>query len=365
MKILVITFSISNGGDFLIERCMNNLIKETWKDYEVDTINGIKHIETELFNRYNLIIAGGGPYYDNRVIREIWLPLFSDINNIIPPIHILGSGIYGWDCFACAVNRKRFDEDIIDFLRQIEKKNGSFGCRDVLSYIVMKNNGFKNVYMTGCPAWYNFKFLDSTSVDNYPRKINKIVISDPGVTKEVEKQEIIARQAIEVFKKVKQLFPEAEISFTFNNGINTKYSHVCNNIINDYLKKNKIAVYELDYDADKFSVYNDADMHIGFRVHSHIYCLSRRIPSILIEEDLRGFGMNETLGLPHLLSYDEICMHENSIYKCNDFLTKQLEDIIEYFITTHYSRYNGVFYIMKDTYYNGFLNWARQIEKSI
>lgn len=45
-------------------------------------------------------------------------------------------------------------------------------------------------------------------------------------------------------------------------------------------------------------------MHIGFRVHAHIYNLSRRNCSVLIEEDGRGAGVNQALGLCPITAYD-------------------------------------------------------------
>jgi ketol-acid reductoisomerase len=40
------------------------------------------------------------------------------------------------------------------------------------------------------------------------------------------------------------------------------------------------------------------DFHLGYRVHSHIFSLSQRIPSILIAEDSRGVGQAEAMGTP-------------------------------------------------------------------
>lgn len=362
MKALIVNFSISNGGDYLIEKRTNDLIKKSFPQWDIQSISGLKPVSTKVLNSFDRIIVGGGPHYDDRIIRTLFMPLFLDIDNISPSIHILGSGIYGEDCFAESINTRFFADDVKSFLEKLLRGGGSLGCRDILSYIVMKNSGFSSVYLTGCPAWYSLDFLDKT-LRNEVRdsKIEKIVVSDPGVTKNADEQDIRAKQAIELIDKVWELFPSANIIFTFNNGIKTKYSHKCNNIINDYLKKNSIPVYELAYDEKKFSIYDDADLHIGFRVHSHIYALSRRIPSILVEEDLRGYGMNETLGLPHLLSYDDILMHTERKYAPNPWLTKQLSDIIAYMKLTSFARIEGAFHIMNEIYHNGYMKWAEMV----
>ncbi|MCR5176340.1 MAG: hypothetical protein K6C05_05760, partial [Anaerovibrio sp.] len=150
--------------------------------------------------------------------------------------------------------------------------------------------------------------------------------------------------------------------FSFNNGINTKYSSVCNNTIKDYLKNNNITFYDLSGSDVGFENYNDADLHIGFRVHSHIYSLSRRIPSILIEEDLRGYGINETLGLPHLLASDISCSSSNSDFVPNQGLCTHLSDLIRYNCANNFARYKGVFQNMKDLYYLSYLNWVNLLK---
>jgi predicted regulator of Ras-like GTPase activity (Roadblock/LC7/MglB family) len=48
---------------------------------------------------------------------------------------------------------------------------------------------------------------------------------------------------------------------------------------------------------DRFEkVYSEADLHLGYRVHSHIFSLSNRSASILVNEDTRGVGQVQTLG---------------------------------------------------------------------
>ena len=44
--------------------------------------------------------------------------------------------------------------------------------------------------------------------------------------------------------------------------------------------------------------------HIGYRVHAHIYSLSQRQRTILIEEDGRGAGVDQALGLKQIKAYD-------------------------------------------------------------
>ena len=47
-------------------------------------------------------------------------------------------------------------------------------------------------------------------------------------------------------------------------------------------------------------IYDDCSLHIGFRVHAHIYNISRGNQSILIDEDSRGKGFNCIFALPEI-----------------------------------------------------------------
>jgi hypothetical protein len=56
--------------------------------------------------------------------------------------------------------------------------------------------------------------------------------------------------------------------------------------------------------AEGFEVYDRAGLHIGYRVHAHLYSLSRAVPSYLVAEDSRGRGVHETVGMLGALGFD-------------------------------------------------------------
>lgn len=364
MRFLVVNFSISNGGDYLIEERMNSIIQRTWPLEEVVSVNGISGIGHGELNQYDAVFLGGGPYFDDRIIKELFIPFIGKNDYSYPSVHIIGAGIYGNDCTDEGIYSRQFMPDTKQFFKDIENGGGTFGCRDEISYRVMKHNGLSRVYMTGCPAWYDFSMLDNTEI-RYDKEIKKVIISDPGVTKDRDEQSVRAEQAIGVILAIKEIFPDAEICFTFNNGIETKYSKVCNTAIRDFLTEKEIEYHDLSFNANLFRVYNGADLHIGFRVHSHIYSLSRRIPSILIEEDLRGYGMNETFGLPHLLSFDISERLQKRRYKPNTWLNRHMTDLIQYNLETGFMRYEGAYQIMKSMYYRNYTAWAKAVNSSL
>ena len=115
----------------------------------------------------------------------------------------------------------------------------------------------------------------------------------------------------------------------------------------------------MDGTADSFKIYDDAYLHIGFRVHAHIYNLSQRKRTILIEEDDRGAGVNEALGLPSLLAYnDELQIADINLRrvvnklkaKTNDNLLEQLYVYIDMIENNGDIYYENAFRLMESYY---------------
>ncbi len=55
-------------------------------------------------------------------------------------------------------------------------------------------------------------------------------------------------------------------------------------------------ILDLSKNLNNLKVYDNSDLHLGYRVHGHLYVLSHRKPSFLIAEDSRGTGALMTLG---------------------------------------------------------------------
>lgn len=73
-------------------------------------------------------------------------------------------------------------------------------------------------------------------------------------------------------------------------------------ITHQYLKyKHDKNIVDLSGSYKNLEHYNDYDMHIGFRLHGHLWFLRNRKISFLIAEDGRGWG--------HLRSFDKLGIH--------------------------------------------------------
>lgn len=123
-------------------------------------------------------------------------------------------------------------------------------------------------------------------------------------------------------------------------------------------EKYNIKFQNISNSADGFTAYDDCDLHVGFRVNAHIYNLSKRNYSILISEDIRGAGVNQTLGLENIcIETPDISIkpiYKNyGIYRLNESfiqvnsIGKRVADYMDYSEMVGYSNYIQAFERMK------------------
>jgi hypothetical protein len=364
MKVLLLASPFSNGGDFLIFDRAVALLKNTRGDVTVDTrfLNGeTQGIAPEEINRYAAVVTGGGgAQFVEEYIRKSLV--FNLIDDIKVPIHYMGTGMYGASGVDSAVYGIRYSSFIIDFFKKIIMRGGSVSCRDNVVAAVFKNNGISDVMLTGCPAWFDISKLNMTKV-RMPigNEIKKVVVSNQGITKDAKHHEAKAAQTISLIRFLKEKYPSASFAVTFNNGINTKYSSNYNIRVRDFAASRGMECVDLSYGYKNFSIIDDADIHVGFRVHSHIYSLSARIPSLLIEEDLRGHGINEILGLPHITAYRQEEAGQPGSFEPNPHMEKRVNDALDLLAVTDYIQIENAVRIMAAVYESGMRPWLNKV----
>jgi len=291
-----LTRPFKNVGDFLIAEKGRDLLKHHKPEHELKEFHSAESLDdkVEILNESELIIINGGPGYRSHMYPKVY-PLVNDLSELDTPIAILGSGWKSFPGDEISVNNFSFTKKSKKLLELINKNN-YLSCRDYMTQRVLENNGFSSVKMTGCPAWYD---LDNLGNDLYvPNEIEKIVFTTPA-------KKFYLRQSINVMKILKDLFPDVERYCSFHRGIRAD-EHTSKKKEKFYLQIKERAeqmnytVKDTSYDTSKIEFYKDCDLHVGYRVHGHLYFLAHRLPSLLIEEDGRGRGANESLGLPRL-----------------------------------------------------------------
>lgn len=334
LRILIIARPIDNAGDWLIVDRLMSLVRivtgETNQNSGIEFINALSVNDVDYYNSFDSIIIGGGPIADNSLLGSDSFDIMSKLNQITTPISLIGVGWYGASISSEDVFTYTIASDLKDKLCTIAQSGGMIGVRDVITQYVLANNGIGSV-VTGCPVWYSEDLCVSSLSEKVSLSPNKIVISNAGITKDPSAHEIVAHQTQLLVNLLQKLFPQADLMFTFNGGIDTKYSTPCNRAIADFLKEKNIPYYDISGSAEGFDLYDDADLHVGYRLHSHLYCLSKGIPSLLIEEDARGGGANITLGTPRVTAYDSLEHAQR-----NPYFEKELEAVLREYQSSGY-----------------------------
>ncbi len=356
MKVLLLSRPVINAGDFLFTEKSLEAMKRICPNAEITTGHIANEYTEKYANSFDSIVAAGGPLYDSRFLTADAFPILGFIKNLRPQVYFLSNGWYGSDTLAENVYSYKLDNVVLETLKLVETHGGGYSCRDDVTAMVLRNNGFRNVSMVGCTAWYDYENINVT-IPKYRGKIENILISDQGITKDANTWDWKFKSAERLIETVKHVFPSAKLIYTFNGGIDTKYSGKYNHRICELLDRAGIPYKDISGSSSGFNLCENADLHIGFRMHTHIYCMSKRIPSVLIGEDARGAGLNQTLGAPDILDYS-FCEGKK---KENDYLPKQLEYYLEELLKTDFLLLSGSYIKMKAIYEKSFVPFVKGI----
>lgn len=298
MNIALLSGADKNAGDFLIVHRAKKLIEQEIPGCELHEFKRNEGLESSLdeVNACDVVLFAGGPGYMQDMYPNR-MPLVEDLNRIKPPFFAMGMGAYS---LSTDIRTYLFTDRSKALLERFERDGFGLGCRDELTEDILRQAGLRSALMTGCPAWYDLDKMESRSLLRKPVQgnIDHVAISDPARPENIPLACSLVRYVVE------ELMPR-KITFVFHRGWKSdRYSRgylaTCQQNLKAWLDRHQIDVCGIEYSNEGFGVYNDTDMHIGFRVHAHIYNLSQRHPSFLIEEDGRGWGLDETLGFDHI-----------------------------------------------------------------
>ena len=291
--VVILTGATKNVGDYLIGDRAKKLIREFFDEdiIELSRFNKIESSDIEIINNSKALVLCGGPAYAKNVFEGVY-KLDSIIDKINVPIIPYG---LGWSGKPLGNPESfRFTNESSQFLSKIHTKINSSSCRDIITEEILHNNGIKNVTMTGCPVWYDLDSIGQEFANSFNPK--DILITTPASPR-------FLFLNTKLVKLIHSEFPDAKITLSFHRGIlwdkETSVKHSMAYILMVLFAKAvspKIKVVDVSYDLNKIDFYKNCDFHIGFRVHAHLHFLSRRKPSLLINEDGRGEGMVKSLG---------------------------------------------------------------------
>lgn len=333
MKIALMSGAYVNAGDFLIEQRCKDLLEAFIDDADVRILKRNLPYDGRIdeLNQYDLIVFGGGPGYQKNLYPDK-MPFVSDLDKIITPVVIMGWGWKGKAISPKAIYRSSLSDPMKKFIECAER-SGCLGCRDWYTLRFLKNQGFQNLMMTGCPVWYDLKSITDLHVKhNNKKRFENIHISDASFRRNKQ-----ALKMLIFYLRTK--YPEAKIKLIFHRGI-SKDDHLILN--SDFIEQYQLEYTDISGGSEGFSIYDNCDLHIGFRVHAHIYNLSKGNISILLNEDARGIGVNDALGIMNIaLDSSKICIFDKVMGSRSRYLYKILDDYFQYIYDTNFLQYEN------------------------
>ncbi len=287
--IVTLTGAYRNVGDHLIgDRALRLL-----KDYVEEDIISIdrKDIQAQtydLFDKAQTIILCGGPAYQSNIYPDIY-PL--DLDKITTKVVPLGLGWKGG--LHETPQEFRFSPNAESFIRKLHNSIEFSSCRDHRTVDVLSQLQIDNALMTGCPAWFD---LNCSQQNFETRSLENIVVSDAALD---------TRTCLAVIRHVADRFPSARLTFALHHGYYPRLGRkgasfaAQHMLAAAYAKARGFKIRNLSSDLNAMkNLYDSCNLHVGYRVHAHIYCLSARTASILISEDSRGIAQSEALKCP-------------------------------------------------------------------
>lgn len=301
---VILTGSKNNAGDFLIKYRAKSLFKELRPDREVIDIDGWKpfdDVTLKLVNGAEALLLMGGPALQKNMYPSIY-PLVDDLSKITTKIALMGvgwkshSGLWG-DSQSYPLGDKT---KIL--LKRIESDGLFSSVRDYHTWNVLSRNGISNVLMTGCPATYVTSALDESFVK--PEKINKVGFS-LGVSF-IESPEMLDQMRNTILTLKEYFGSDVNFEVVFHHSTKKEFLKTHNATSNhlkshlkfiDWLDCNDVKHIDISGSADNLiNYYSSCDLHIGYRVHAHIFMNSINKASVLIAEDGRGKALRDVFG---------------------------------------------------------------------
>lgn len=318
---VILTGSKNNAGDFLIKHRAKKLIAENRADREIIDFNAWEPLgpeKLEIVNKSKALILMGGPSLQRNMYPGIY-KLHENLDLIKSPIVTMGIGwksIKGnWDdTFDYPLNGTT-----LKLLDRIKADGLTSSVRDFHTLNVLTAKGYENFLMTGCPAYYDLDYLGRKF--HFPARIKKVAFS-LGVS-------FIHSYSMEVAMKdqilrLKELFSDSIFEVVFHHGLDpskflktpgaSRTHNERHNEFASWLSRQNIGYVDISGSAEKLiKYYSEVDLHIGYRVHAHIYMTSVNKLSVLISEDGRAKGSKSVIGGMVVDGYDNYA--DNMIFK--------------------------------------------------
>jgi hypothetical protein len=273
---ILLTGARKNAGDYLFGERGRELLAHYRADRTCVEWDRFAPLDGRLdeVNRARAVILLGGPAYAAGFHPAIY-PLATPLDRITVPVVPLALGWGGepdrdWSRFA-------FTPASRDALHWIHSRISASSCRDQPTLEILGRHGINNVVMTGCTAWHHLPSLHRPFQE--PSTVRLVVVTTAANRR-------LYRQNVELLDRISDRFPEATRYCVFHRGIGwDRQSTPPNALFHLRLaRRARQRGYEVVDAADdlrKLDFYHECDLHVGYRVHAHLFFRSIRRPSFL------------------------------------------------------------------------------------
>jgi len=304
---VTLTGSRNNAGDYLIRHRGHGLLNHLRPDREIVNLNAWEPFDADALATVNgaaALLLLGGPALRKDMHPTVY-PLIDDLSAITAPITIMGAGWHAAPGTWEESRGYRFTPPTLALLRRIEADGLGLSVRDYRSLNTLSVAGISGGVMTGCPALYDPIKLGQPYAGWPQNGVQNLVIS-LGVT--FIRSLRLEQQTKQLITDLRRTFPGTNLTVAFHHSIaeadlkaaygNTLSAFAERHLaLVDWLQQEDIAYQDISGGVDKLiELYDNADFHVGYRVHAHIFMSSQRKPSVLLTEDGRGRGLKEVLG---------------------------------------------------------------------
>ena len=345
---VILTGSKNNAGDFLIKYRAKQLFKEIRSDRKIVDYNAWEYLtddKLDIINNSKALILMGGPALQKHMYPGIY-KLRKNLDDIKVPIIMMGIGWKSTNGEWKDTYNYPLNNSSLLLLQRIDNSGYLSSVRDYHTLNVLEIKGFKNFIMTGCPAYYDKKYLKKDL--NIPKTIKKIAfslgvsfVSGPSMEKLMKDNILVLKNYFrnKDFEVVFHHSLDKEKLLTSGSAIalhNRKHREFAK-----WLEQENIKYVDISGSAENLiNYYSNVDLHIGYRVHAHIFMNSVSKLSILISEDGRAKAVNKVIGGIVLDGYPSF--KEGFIYKvlgrlglydrfeANNFLSQEIINNIKY-----------------------------------
>ncbi|KKN80833.1 hypothetical protein LCGC14_0326400 [marine sediment metagenome] len=296
-RIVLLSGARKNAGDHFIVASTSKLFRDAGFDVIRWTAEQSRQSFTaqqlEVINASDCLVIPGGPCICNGVFDFYGL----DLDAVRVPVVAWGVGLgdIEKDPDAYSLTLK---DGIVDALKQMV-----IVTRDKVTQRELQSKGVTSTFV-GCSTWFH---NDVDEISFRSEEPATVVFSSgaPFIR--------WSRLNHHVLSYLLKRFPVSKIQCLFNHGIFGEDEDLilC-------CRQHGVEIVEVAGSFERMlSVCRNSDLHIGFRVHSHIASLIAGTKSILIKTDIRGKGMSEALQSPCDIEAPEIAKQiDGAIEKC-------------------------------------------------